>query len=277
MVAVVVDEVTGGAPAVQLTITGLGIGDSLVSVWRTADGALSPVRGARRATMVDADAVTDFDVPLGRPVSYEVEVISGPSGASRTTSGPVVIESETAWIMDPLDPSTAVPVVGTHGRDGTPYFRGEALARLEYESQVSVFDIMGNDRPMALFGQVMAARNIPMSMSTRSAEQNAKLRDLMLSSTGLLFRPIPAFGVDLPGVMFVSISKKAEIPVDVMMGGDLTWWEMTADTIAAPVLKVLTATFSYGDVAILFSTYQQKQDALGSGATYLDDMKSPFG
>lgn len=275
--AVVVEEVTGGAPAVQLTITGLGIGDSVVSVWRTADGVRSPVRGARRARMNDSDLVTDYDVPLGRPVTYEVEVITGPGGASRTSSEPIIVESETAWIMDPLDPTTAVPVVGAHSRDGTTYFRGEALAKLDYKSNNSLFDIMGSDRPMALFGQVMAAQGVPLSMATRSAEQNAKLRTLLKSGGGLLFRPIPAFGIDLPGVMFVSVELKSEIPVNVMMGGDLTWWEMTADTVAAPVIKVLTATFTYGDVAILFSTYQQKQDALGSGATYLDDMKNPFG
>lgn len=277
MVAVMVEEIMGGAPSVQLTITGLGVGDSVVSVWRTADGVRSPVRGARRARMNDASAVTDYDVPLGRPVTYEVEVITGPGGASRTSSEPIIVESETAWIMDPLDPTTAVPVVGKHGRDGTTYFRGEALAKLEYEAEVSVFKIMGSDAPMALFGQVMQARGIPLNMGTRSAEQNTQLRNLMQSTAQLLFRPIPAFGVDLPGVMFVSISLKTEIPVTVQMGGNLTWWEMTADTVAAPVLKVLTATFTYGDVAILFSTYQQKQDALASGATYLDDLKSPFG
>lgn len=277
MVAVTVEEVLGGAPKAQLTITGLGIGDSLVSVWRTADGVRSPVRGARRAPMVDAALVTDYDVPLGRPVTYEVEVISGPSGASRTSTEPLVVDSETAWLMNPMDPSTAVPVLGRKDSDGAPYLRAEALAKLEYEADVSLFTVMGSDAPMALFGQVMQARGVPLSMGTRSAEQNTKLRALMQSTAQLLFRPVPSFGVDLPGVMFVSISKKTELPTTVSFGGNLTWWEMTADTVAAPVLKVLTATFTYGDVAILFSTYQQKQDALASGATYLDDAKNPFG
>lgn len=279
MVAVTVEDATSGglSPRAQLTITGLGIGNSVVSVWRTADGVRSPVRGARRVLMVDADLVTDYDVPLGRPVTYEVEVISGPSGASRTSTEPLVVESETAWIMDPLDPSTAVPVLGTHDKDGMPYLRSEALSKLEYNSNSSLFEIMGSDRPMALFGQVRAAQGVPLSMGTRSAEQNTKLRTLMQATAQLLFRPVPSFGVDLPGAMFMSISKKTEVPVNVSFGGNLTWWEMTADTVAAPVLKVLTATFTYGDVAILFSTYQQKQDALVSGATYLDDAKNPFG
>ena len=278
MVGIGVVPVYGsGAPSAELTISELGFTDSLVSVWRTADGERSEVRGYRRVRMIDTARVIDHDVPYGRPVTYEVEVISGPNGPSRTTSAPVVVESDSAWIMDPLDPSTAVPVAGKHTADGAPYFSGKALSELEYAANVSLIDIMGSTEPMHLFGQTMKARGVPMQMSTRSASQNAALRRLLMSSAQLLFKPIPAFGVDLPGTMHISVATKRELPVTVAMGGDLTWWELTANTVAAPVIKVLTATFTYGDVKVLFATYQQKQDALAPGATYLDDSKAPFG
>lgn len=273
MVAVVAGVmVNAPCPRVGLTITGLGVGDSVVSVWRTADGERNPVRGARRAPMVDSAYVTDYDVPLGRDVSYEVEVISGPSGASRTTAGPVTVASVTGWLMDPLVPQSAVPVVGGDGDEG-PYLRGEALSQLEYAADVSLIDIMGSDRPMALFGQRMAARGVPLSMGA-TLENNTKLKRLLMSTAQLLFRPLPEFG-DLPGTMFVSVPSAVEMPVDVA-DGYLTWWDLKADTVAAPTLKVLTATFTYGDVALLFATYQQKQDA-AAGKTYLDDLKNPFG
>ena len=53
-------------PRVGLTITDLTVGESIVSVWRTADGERSSVRGARRKVMNDADYIVDYDVPLGR-------------------------------------------------------------------------------------------------------------------------------------------------------------------------------------------------------------------
>ena len=277
MVAVLVDEVTGGAPAVQLTITGLGIGDSVVSVWRTADGVRSPVRGARRVTMVDADAVTDYDVPLGRPVTYEVEVISGPGGASRTSSEPIAVESDTAWIMDPLDPSTAVPIRRTLLPSGEPTFEVEAMSSFDYVSNMSLIQVMGTDRPMALIGPRSAAQSVNFSMIADAAEQNTRLRNMFRGGGQLLFR-LPASWSDVvEGSFFAAVDTVSELPLSAPHGQPTTIWRLTADTVAAPVLKVLTATFTYGDVAILFSTYQQKQDALPSGATYLDDLKSPFG
>jgi hypothetical protein len=273
MVAVVAEGlVDAPCPRVGLTITGLGVGDSLVSVWRTADGERNPVRGARRVLMVDAAFVTDYDAPLARVVSYEVEVISGPGGASRTFSNDVTVESTTGWLMDPLVPQSAVPVVGGDGDEG-PYLRGEALSQLEYAADVSLIKIMGSDKPMALFGQRMAASGVPISLGA-TLENNTRLKALLMSTAQLLFRPLPEFG-DLPGTMFVSVPSAVETPVSLAYSY-LTWWDLKADTVQAPVLKVLTATFTYGDVALLFATYQQKQDA-AAGKTYLDDLKSPFG
>jgi hypothetical protein len=277
MVAVVAEAlVDAPCPRVGLTITGLGVGDSVVSVWRTADGERNPVRGARRTTLVESAFVTDYDAPVGRPITYEVEVIDGPDGASRTASEPVTVDSDTAWLMDPLVPQSAIPIRATRDADGAPYLRGNSLAEFEYAADVSLINVMGSTTPMALFGQVMKPRGVPLSMSTRSAEQNKQLKNLLTSTAQLLYRQPPSYGIDVPGVMFISVASKKELPVDVGWGGSLTWWEMTADTVAAPVLKVLTATFTYGDVAILFATYQQKQDA-AAGKTYLDDLKSPFG
>jgi len=259
-----------------ITITDLGIGDSLVTVWRTADEERNPVRGARRVTMNDATYLVDWDAPIGRPITYEVEVISGPTGASRTTSDPISIDGTTGWIMDPLVPQTAVPVIGGDG-DTAPYLRAKALSTLEYAADVSVFNIMGSDKPMALFGQRSAARGIDTSLGTQSAEQNARLLKLFQSTAQLLFKPHPSWGqLGLPGTLFLANPTATQIPVDVSWGGELTWWDLQSNTVAAPTIRVLTATFTYGDVQLLYGTYQQKQDVMG-GKTYLDDLKSPIG
>lgn len=277
MVAVVVEALLSApCPRVGVTVTGLGVGSSVVSVWRTADGERNPVRGARRAPMNDAAYVIDYDAPLGRPISYEVEVVSGPSGASRVTSSAVTVDATTGWLMDPLVPQSAVPVSGGKDGDG-PYLRSSALAALEYQADIQIFNIMGSDKPLALFGKRMAERGIDTSMSTRSAEDNARLKKLLKSTAQLLFRPLPSWGeFELPGTMFLANATATQVPVDVSWGGSLTWWDLKSDVVAAPTIRVLTAEFTYGDVAILFGTYQQKQDAM-AGKTYLDDLKNPLG
>jgi len=260
-----------------ITITGLGIGNSLVTVWQLADGARNPVPGYRRVIMNDATFLTDFYCPLGRDVRYEVEVLSGPLGASRTTSAPVFLASTTGWIMDALIPQTAVPVVGQRRDDGDIYLRGSALAALEYNADVSIYKIMGSNKPMALFGERMAEMGLDTSLGTRSAEQNAKLKKLLKSTAQLVFRPLPAWGdLELEGTMHLANATARQVPVTVQMGGKITWWDLVSDVVAAPAIKVLTATFTYGDVAILMATYQQKQDLM-AGRTYLDDLKNPIG
>lgn len=277
MAAVTVEALLSApCPRTGITITGLGVGSSVVSVWRVADGERNSVRGARRMAMNDASYVVDFDAPLGRPVSYEVEVLSGPSGASRVTSSAVTVDAVTGWLMDPLVPQSAVPVSGGNDDAGT-YLRSSALSSLEYQADVQVFNIMGSDKPLALFGQRMAERGLDTSMSTRSAEDNARLKKLLRSTAQLLFRPLPAWGeFELPGTMFLANAVATQVPVDVSWGGELTWWEMKSDVVAAPTIRVLTATFTYGDVSMLMSTYQQKQDLM-AGKTYLDDLKNPLG
>lgn len=263
-------------PRVGVTITGLGTGQSVVSVWRTADGERNPVRGARRATMSDAAYVVDFDAPLGRPITYEVEVLSGPAGGSRTTSASVSLDSDTGWIMDPLIPQMAVPVVGGDGDEG-PYLRAAALKKLEYQADISIFKIMGSRKPVALFGERMAEMGLDTSMGTQSATHNKRLKDLLISTGQLLFRPLPQWGeLELAGTLFLANATATQIPVDVSWGGEMTWWDLQSDVVGAPTIKVLTATFSYGDVDILMSTYGQKQ-ALMAGKTYLDDVKNPIG
>jgi hypothetical protein len=263
-------------PRVGITITDLTVGASVVSVWRIADGAREPVRGARRADMSDSDYVIDYDVPLGRPVSYEVEVVSGPQRLSRVTSSSVTVSSVDGCIMDPLIPESSVRITRRHLPTGEATFAVSALASLEYAADVSVFNIMGSNKPLALFGQRLAAAGVDFSMITDAAEENERMRRLLQSSAQLLVRVPASWTTALPGSCFAVFAKVSESPLGAPYGDPLTVWELSGDTVAAPTIKVLTATFTYGDVAILFETYGQKQDLM-AGKTYLDDLKNPIG
>lgn len=264
-------------PRVGITITGLGAGaDSVVSVWRIADGARNPVRGARRAIMRDSTYVVDYDAPLGRPVTYEVEVISGPVGPSRTTSAAVTVLSDSAWIMDPLVPQSAVAIKRRMSSAGEPVFMVDAMRNFEYQAKVSMFDVMGSDRPMALIGQRSAAKGINVSLITDMAEQNTRVRNLLKQSSTLLVRVPPSVTDAIEGSCFLAVATAGEESRMAHTGNALTTWAIQGDTVAAPAIRVLTALFTYGDVKILFSTYQQKQTAM-AGKNYLADLKNPLG
>jgi hypothetical protein len=262
-------------PRIGVTVTGLGVGDSVVSVWRTADGARNPVRGARRITMNDSSYVIDYDAPIGRPVTYEVEVISGPSGGSRKTSSQATINTADGCIMDPLAPQSAVPISRRLSRNGAVVFAVTAMRDFEYAANVSMIEVMGSDRPMALIGQRAAAKGIDISLVTDMAEQNSKVRDLFAQAGQVLVRVPPSVSGTLPGSCFLAVATVGETSRKPHTGSELTTWTIKGDTVAAPTLRVLTAGFTYGDVAILFTTYQQKQDA--TTGKYLDDLKHPLG
>ena len=278
MVAVTAEVLPPGpGPQAGVTITGLGVGDSVVTVWRVADGVREPLPGYRRELMNDSGFVRDYYVPLNRPVTYDVEVLSGPGGATRATAAPIIVPSATGWLMDPLVPQSAIPVVGERRTDGDIYLRSPALSSLEYKGDVSLFSIMGSSKPMALFGDRMAETGMDISVGLRSAEENTRLKRLLRDTTSLHFRPLPEWGaLDLEGSMFLASAMVRQTPVNVMYGGKLTWWDLPTDTVQAPAIKVLTAAFTYGDVDILIATYGQKQELM-AGKTYLDDLKNPIG
>lgn len=263
-------------PRVEITISGLGLSPSTVSLWRIEDGVRSPVRGARRVSMVDADFVTDYDAPLGRPISYELEVIASSDGSSRTASAPVTLESDSAWIMDPLMPQSAVAVRRSMLPSGEATFEASAMATFDYAADAQLYRILGSDKPMAMFGQRLAAAGVDLTMVTNAVEQNARLKALLSSSGQFLIRAPLAWTDVLPGACFAMVANVSQKPLGARRGSPLTVWSMTADVISAPTIKVLTATFSYGDVEMMMDSYQQKQDLM-VGKSYLDDLKNPVG
>jgi hypothetical protein len=277
MVAVTVEAILESPCAkVGITITDLGVGDSVVTVWRIADGERESVQGYRRVLMNDATYVEDWAAPLGRPITYEVEVLSGPGGAVRVTSDPVTVDSLVGYVQDALVPQSAIPITKRRAANGGPVLASKALAALEYAADVSVYKIMGSNKPMALFGERMAAAGVDFSMITDAAEENTKLRRLFMSAGQILVRLPASWGGALGGTCFLAVANVSERPLNAGSGGFTTSWDLAGDVTQAPAIRVLTATFTYGDVEILLETYQQKQDLM-AGKTYLDDLKNPIG
>jgi hypothetical protein len=263
-------------PRVEITITDLTPTTNTVTVWRTADGKRQAVRGARKRSMVSADFVIDYEVPLGRVVTYELEVTSGINAQVSSSKPTVKVSSPSGCIQDPLVPGSAVPVYGERGPDGKANLRGQALKTFEYKADMSIIPILGSPDPVALMGQRMAASGVDTSLATRAAQEAANLRNLLQQAPLVLVRPLPGWASALPGLCYMAAGAPAELPVDEAWGGSLIWWELKGDLVAAPTMNVIVPLWTYGDVKALWGTYQQAQTAL-AGKTYLDVLKSPAG
>jgi hypothetical protein len=261
---------------VEITITDLPPTANVTTLWRTADGKRQAVRGARRRNITGSDFIEDFEPPLNRSISYELEVVSGVGLGGSTAPQSLVVFATSGWIQDPLDPSSAIRLYGDAGPDGEPALTGQALKAFEYAADVSIISILGSPDPVAIIGQRMSASGVSFSMITEAAQQATNLRNLLLQAPLLLIRPLPGWAGALPGLCYVAPPLPTELPVDEAWGGTVIKWSIESPLVAAPTMNVLVPIWTFGDVAALWLTYQQAQTAL-AGKTYLDVRKSPSG
>jgi hypothetical protein len=274
-------------PRIAVTITGLTTGtDNTVTLWRTADGERNPVRGTKGLTVNGSTAVTDYEAPLGRTVSYDLEVTAGPDTGSTTPTATATLTPPTDvggrptwWVQDPLVPGSAIPLAVSRGDSSIPYLTAAAVKSLEYDSSVSIIPVLGTDKPVAIGGQRLAAAGVDFSLFTNTAQATTDLRDLLQQAAVLLVRP-PNTGREggVPGLFYTAVPKAVEQPVTVAFGGTLTKWQLTGATVAAPTAAILVPVWTYGAVAGVWADYQSAQTAYsGNAATYLDVLKNPTG
>lgn len=259
-------------PRVGITVTGLDpVGPSVVTVWRsTAGGKRRKVRGWVNRVVYGSDYTLDYEAPLGRLVTYDLQVISGSAIPLRATDS-TTLDVEHGYIQDPLLPLGAVAVSGNLG---DRYFTGSAFQALEYAVESSQVSILGSDEPVALTGQRLAASGVSFDMITKAAQEATNLRNLLQVTPLVLVRPLPSFG-PLPDLIY-TVPSVVEQPVDVSWGGSFTRWNLTGNTVAPPSIQVLVALWTYDQVAALWSTYNDAQAAASaSAATYLADQRDP--
>jgi hypothetical protein len=263
-------------PRVGVTVDGLGSGTTVYNLWRTSDGVRKVVRGARNRSTVDSDYVIDYEAPLGRAISYDIEVVSGTNYLAATFPDTATVTSATWWIQDPLVPSSAIPLAVT-GQDTTiPTLTAAAVKALAYAADVTIIPIVGSSEPVAMMGTRQIASGADFSMFTRAATATTQLRNLIQQTPLLLVRTNGVRNNGVPGLAYFASAKPVEVPVTVAFGGTLTNWQLQGDLVAAPSLNVLVPIWTYGTVQALWATYQQAQTTL-AGKRYLDVLKSPSG
>lgn len=262
-------------PRVGITVDGLdGVGPSVVTVWRsTSGGKRRKVRGWAARVVYGSDFALDYEAPLGRLVTYDLQVVSG-AVVPATHTATVTLTTEFGYAQDPLLPLGAVSLSGERRDDRGAVLRGSAFQALEYAVGSSEAAVLGSDEPVALTGQRLAASGFDFSVVTRAAEQATALRNLLAQTPLVLIRPLPQWGA-LPDLIY-TVPRVIEEPFDVARGGSLTRWALSGSSVAPPSIQVLLALWTYDEVAALWSTYAAAQAAASAAAaTYLDDQRDP--
>jgi hypothetical protein len=263
------------SPNVVVTYQDLDTGTDQINIWRTVDGIRRPVRGARRINVVGSGFVTDYEAPLGRTISYDMEILSGVcAGVAVTTATTTISSSASGWLSDPLVPSSAVAVYGDVGPNGEPGLDFDALAQFTYKSAVSKMTVMGTSEPVALIGQRQAAADIDVNMTTLAGTQSTSLRTLVQNAGTLLFRPLTGWASALPGLCYLAADAVAEQPVTEKYGGAMVAWKAKGDIVAPPAANIVAPTTTYGTVSAAYATYAAF-NAAHSGQQYLDVIKNP--
>lgn len=266
-------------PRVEITVTGLdAVGPSRVTVWRsTVGGKRRAVRGWKNRLVFGSDFEIDYEAPLGREITYDLQVISGSVTPLRVRATATLAATE-GLIQDPLIPSSNVPLVSFSGSGiPAPTLAPTAFRKLTYDMGSSQERVLGSDTPVGFAGQRMVASGIDFSTLTDSAEQGTELRNLLMTAYPILVRPLPSWG-DLPDLLYMDVAAPSEEPLDSHMGGTLTRWTLAGDQVAPPSLSVVVPIWTYDQVFDIWSGYtyaSQQSVAVGINATYMDDQRDP--
>lgn len=250
-------------------------GGDTINVWRTVDGIRRPVRGCRRINVVGSGFVVDYEVPTGRPVSYDVEVTAGVcAGVVVPTATTTITSAAYGWLSDPLAPGTAVAVYADVGPNGEPGLDWDAMPSFTYKSAVTKLIVAGTSEPVAIVGQRQAMASVDVHVTTLATGQSGNLRVLLAQAGTVLFRPLSTWASALPGLLYLAASDVVEQPVNEKMGGQMVAWKVQGDAVAPPGGNVVVPTVTYGSVSGNYATYAAF-NAAHSGQTYLQMEQNP--
>jgi len=269
---IAVEEGFQHAPFAGISVTGLALDEgSVITIWRSVPGEpRTVVQGARDMEVTAAAFIEDWGVPLGRKVTYTLEIVSG-SVEPEVLTDTITIHSDTAWLQDPLNPVTAVPLDVTSDRGGV-YLRSDAFSELARSLPGSIHYPMGSGLGASLGGQRRAPTGVPLTVVTNAAAQATRLRTLLQTSTTLMLRTTETIDqVEATTYWHVGLSEQPITTFNPAVRADITRWPLVGDQTRGPSVSVLVPRWTYGQVKELYSTYGQTID----GRRYLDWVRDP--
>ncbi|MFF2621305.1 hypothetical protein [Oerskovia jenensis] len=266
-----------GAPQVGVTVTGLsGSGESIVSVLVSWDNGTSwhGVRGAERVRVTEGDFFRDHVPPLNTPAIYRLVVHSGtvvPSPLEAT----IMVPSASAWIQDPVNPRSAVPVKSVMRGGAGVQLLAPSAASLVRRQTVDLARPEGARYPVASVGTRQAPADLPLLIRALAAPQGTlvtSLRALLDSAGQVVIRGLhPAVPID--PVAHVTTGDITEVLTPVGVRND---WELSVTQVRPTSMRIVVPWWTYDQVKALWAprTYDQVKSAR-PGATYLDWSRDP--
>lgn len=214
------------------------------SVLQISSAGQNVVRGAERIPTAGGLFVTDFEVPLGIPVTYQATLYNS-SGTSigLTTPGTVQvnIDPDEIVVQDFLAPAKSVRV------DADMTFGSQIRSVRPSQRYVSGTDTI------VLQGEPGLAQQIPLRMNTRTLAAADMLASILTEGSALI-RSMPG-GTRLPQLLYVSISEMSQVPVDVEWGGQWVAWDLVGDQITRPSLYILDAVWDWALYKAAYPTW----------------------
>ena len=204
-------------------------------------------------------AATDYEPPLGVPVTYRVaQYDSGGAelGFALELTTQVDIGDGYAVLSDPLVPAVAV-MVEAHIDFG-------GVLRRTRPTRVYRAGL----RTVALMGMQGLLEDVPLRCQTKTLDDADALEDV-LAAGQFLVRLMPSGG-RLPLILHVVVPSPVQIPIDVQFGGELVEWDMSGTEVSRPEIDIIVpvvnyqlltdyvasvAGGTYADMQVLWSTY----------------------
>jgi hypothetical protein len=255
-------------PRVQIRVPAMPPLAATITVWRTWSGRRSQVRDAVDAPVSGPYFVTDYEVPLGVPVTYTCETKTAGGTPSELSDGATTtVNVSSIWMQDALDPTTAIEVQPTPGITGIRAI-GDSFAPLTYELSGEVLPVVGSREPIAVGGTRRAASKVPLSVTTWSQVDTDKVRTLWSQAFPLCARTpssIPQHG----GLVYLAFTGFTEAPYPGWAG---TLFATVGDAVRGPGRGIVVQPRTYAHLLDEASTYA---GLLTLYPTYLDVRRGP--
>lgn len=243
----------------------LNVSTSTITVHQISVAGDIEVRNMKRVASAGGFAATDYEPPLGVPITYRVMQYNASGvelGYVLSLVTQVDIDPTKAVLSDPLAPGTAVMVNALADFGGT----------LKRERPSRVY--RAGYRTVALMALQSLLDDVPLHCETDTIADADMLEDV-LAAGQFLVRVMPA--TRLPLLFHVVVPQPVQKPIDVQFGGSLVEWDMDATEVSRPTIDILVAVISYQ----LFADYVA---TVGDGtygyaatvwSTYLDALLNP--
>lgn len=265
MVAIRAEDITAvaGHPAVGLTITGSGT----ATVTRTVAGFTWPVRTGRGIRVSGSDFIEDHEAPIGVEVAYRVTV------GSESADTSILLRSDRAWISDPLDWTSGIPMTMGDVRDDTvPLLTVGTLDVVKRGVGGSAVTPMGGRLPVRLGASRRAPSALRAVVTTWDQEQ-ADALGALVEGAGILLLRVPH---DPQRALSWGGHMAVDVTAEWAPGGAVDW-TLDGDVVTPPALPVLIIRSTYDQVAAVTGarTYAQVRNLQGH-FTYSDVKRDPL-